>query len=109
MNKERQIEELTKMQMCEEPQNFEELLLETYKFENKMLTLKVEYLEEALRNSLKINEFGEKELVQTGKRTAKNIADWIGFRAKNSGYGEPIIKVLEEISEKIRENYHANM
>ena len=99
------------MQICEEPQNFEKLLSETYKIygENKMLTQKVEYLEEALRNSLKINEFGEKELVQIGKRTAKNIADWISFRAKNSGYGEPIIKVLEEISEKIRENYHANM
>lgn len=30
------------MQMCEEPQNFENLLLEIYKIENKMLTQKIE-------------------------------------------------------------------
>lgn len=99
------------MQICEEPQDFEKLLLRTYKIygENKILTQKVEYLEEALRNSLKINEIGEKELVQIGKRTAKDIADWISFRAENGGYGRPIVKALEEISDKIRENYRVDM
>lgn len=39
------------------------------------------------------------------RRTAKNIAGWIAFRAFHGGYAEPVQNVLSELSDLIKRNY----
>lgn len=39
------------------------------------------------------------------KATAKNIADWIAFRAFHGGYAELVQNVLSELSDLIKRNY----
>lgn len=39
------------------------------------------------------------------KQTAKDISDWISYRAKNGGYGAPIIKAMIKLSELIKQNF----
>lgn len=39
----------------------------------------------------------------TEKATAKNIADWIAFRAFHGGY--PVQNILSELSDLIKRNY----
>lgn len=39
------------------------------------------------------------------KATAKNIAEWIAFRAFHGGYAEPVQNVLSELSDLIKRNY----
>lgn len=70
----------------------------------KMYRERADYLEQLLTNITQ-NIGGGKSSESIRKQTAKDIADWISFCAENGGYGRPIVKALEEISEKIRENY----
>lgn len=70
----------------------------------KMYRERADYLEQLLTNITQ-NIGGGKSSESIRKQTAKDISDWISFRAENGGYGRPIVKVLEEISDKIRENY----
>lgn len=42
---------------------------------------------------------------QSSKETARNIADWINYRAENSGFGGVLKDVLKELSETIKTNY----
>ena len=39
------------------------------------------------------------------RRTAKDIADWIAFRASHGGYVEPVQNILSELSDLIKRNY----
>lgn len=39
------------------------------------------------------------------RETAKNIAEWIAFRAFHGGYAEPIQNILSELSDLIKRNY----
>lgn len=39
------------------------------------------------------------------RRTSKNIAEWIAFRAFHGGYAESVQNVLSELSDLIKRNY----
>lgn len=62
-----------------------------------------EYLKKALSNSIKINEAGEKELVQVGQKAVKEFAEYLKEYAKackESGY-DGIGEI--DIDEKLKE------
>lgn len=55
------------------------------KAEIERLKAEIKYKTEVIRNAVKINEVGEKELVKIRKQTAKDIADWLTYRAEYCG------------------------
>lgn len=68
---------------------------------------------EALKRTIKKLQAANVDLKRTNeaiqKTTAKNIADWIAFRAFHGGYAEPFQNVLSELSDLIKRNYGAEV
>ena len=73
------------------------------KAEIERLEAEIKYKTEVIRNAVKINEAGEKELVKIRKQAAKDIADWLTYRAEYSG-GATRNATLE-YADLIRRNY----
>ena len=71
--------------------------------EIERLKAEIKYKTEVIRNAVKINEAGEKEFVKIRKQTAKDIADWLTYRAEYCG-GATRNATLE-YADLIRRNY----
>lgn len=68
-----------------------------------VLNGKVKYLKERVELLAKQNAELKRTNEATEKATAKNIADWIAFRAFHGGY--PVPNILSELSDLIKRNY----
>lgn len=68
-----------------------------------VLNGKVKYLKERVELLAKQNAELKRTNEATEKATAKNIADWIAFRAFHGGY--PVQNILYELSDLIKRNY----
>lgn len=69
----------------------------------EVLNNKVKYLKERVELLGKQNAELKRTNEATEKATAKNIADWIAFRAFHGGY--PVQNILSELSDLIKRNY----
>lgn len=68
-----------------------------------VLNNKVKYLKRRIDFIKEQNDNLERKIEAKEKATAKNIADWIAFRAFRCGY--PDQNVLSELSDLIKRNY----
>ena len=48
---------------------------------------------------------GYRKIDTIEKLTARDIADWITYRISHGGYGEPVQKIVFELSDLIKRNY----
>lgn len=70
-----------------------------------VLNSKVKYLKGRVDFIAEQNAELRRRIEAKERATAKNIADWIAFRAFHGGYAESVQNILSELSDLIKRNY----